>query len=103
MITESMKEYLQKIKGLTYEQIKKRGHVQHCVYLNRIQRRIDRELDFLLWLCIHKPEIFLNEKKLGKERLKKLLLAIKALNPNCDVMLVIENLNFPEEAEEHAD
>lgn len=99
MITEKKRKYLESVEGLTYEEIKKLGHVKHLVYIHRIQKRIDRELDRLLWLCIHEPELFLNKKKSGNERLKKLLLCIKALNPNCDVELIIQNLEFPEAKE----
>ena len=103
MITEKKRKYLEKDKGLTYEQIKKLGHVKHLVYINKIQKRIDIELDLLLWLCIHEPELFLNKKNCGNERLKKLLLCIKALNPNCDVQLVIQNLEFPKEVKENVE
>ena len=96
MITKKKRKYLESIEGLTYEQIKKLGHVKYLQYMYKIQKRIDRELDRFLWLCIHEPELFLNKKNCGNERLKKLLLCIKALNPNCDIQLIIQNLEFSE-------
>ena len=104
MITTKMREYLEKVEGLTYKQIKKLGYAKnYVVFINRIKKRIDRELNYLLWLCIHELELFLNKKKSGNERLKKLLLCIKALNPNCDVQLVIKNLEFPKEVKENVE
>ena len=89
-ITESQKEFLEKI----FKQ-RRRKLPKDSVTLSRIQRRISRELDCLLWLCIHRPELFLDKAHGNEhERLKKLLLAVKALNPNCDVQLVIKNLEF---------
>jgi len=80
--------------------------IKYCVYKNRIQKRIEKELSMLLWLCIHKPDVFLDEEREWEEesgritshrRLKKLLLCIKALNPKIEVELVLKNLEFPEE------
>ena len=80
--------------------------VKHCVYINRIQKRIDRELNMLLWLAINFPEMFLDEDREWRDesgkikshrRLKKLLLSLKALKPNIAVELVLENLEFPKE------
>ena len=80
--------------------------VKHCVYNNRMQKRIDRELDMLFWLCKNHPDVFLDEvteykessgKIMSHRRLKKLLLCLKMLNPNADVELVLKNLDFPED------
>jgi hypothetical protein len=79
--------------------------IKYCVYMNRIQKRLERELDSTLWLAVHHPKILLDEEKeytdsSGKivchRRLKKLLLIIKALNPKIEVELVLKNLEFPE-------
>jgi len=100
MITKKMKEYLKSVLG------KNEKGVKHCVYINRMQKRISRELNHLLWLCIHYPNIFLDEEKEYKDetgkiqshrRLKKLLLCVKALNPKIEVELVLRNLEFPED------
>ena len=74
--------------------------IKHCVYMRRIQQRISRELDMLLWLAINHPQVFLDrehDKNIPNRRLKKLLLALKALNPRCDVELVLSNLKIPRE------
>lgn len=95
-----MKKYLQSIQN------GEKKSVKHCVYINRMQKRITRELDYLLWLCIHHPKIFLDEERehrdeIGKiqshRRLKKLLLCVKALNPKIEVELVLRNLEFPDD------
>lgn len=100
MITKKMRKYLESVSDE-----KKRG-VKHCVYVNRMQKRIDRELSHLLWLCINHPNIFLDEEREHKDetgriqshrRLKKLLLCVKALNPKIEVELVLRNLEFPED------
>lgn len=78
--------------------------IKYCVYLNRIQKRLEREMDMLLWLAINHPEIILDEEREWKNdgkitshrRLKKLLLVVKALNPKMEVELVLRNLDFPE-------
>lgn len=81
---------------------------KYSVYMNRIQRRIDKELDALLWLAIHYPQIFLDEERewsedsgkiMSHRRLKKLLLSLKNLNPKCDVELVLRRLDFPDKEE----
>ena len=83
-----------------------KSKIKHCVYMNRMQKRIDRELKMMLWLAINHPKIFLNEEKewknesgkiISHRRLKTLLLTIKALNPKMEVELVLKNLDFPDE------
>jgi hypothetical protein len=95
-----MKKYLEKLPE------KPKKTIKHCVYMNRIQKRIERELDMLLWLAIHYPEVFLDEEREWKEesgkimshrRLKKLLLVVKALNPKMEVELVLKQLDYNEE------
>jgi len=70
--------------------------IKRAVYLVRIQKRLDRELENLYWLCKNHPDVFLHGYKEDSPnshmRLKKLLLCIKALNPKCDVELVLKNL-----------
>jgi len=82
--------------------------IKHCVYLNRIQRRIEREMNMMLWLAINYPEVLLDEEREYKDdsgkivshrRLKKLLLTLKALNPKCEVELVLRQIDFPENEE----
>ena len=79
--------------------------IKYCVYLSRIQRRIDRELDMLLWLSMHHPEVFLDERRefmeesgkiMSHRRLKKLLLCLKALNPKMEVELVLRDIDYPQ-------
>lgn len=83
----------------------KMKQIKYCVYMNRIQKRIEKEMDSTLWLAIHYPKILLDEEKeyvdsTGKivchRRLKKLLLIVKAVNPKMEVELVLKNLEFPE-------
>lgn len=80
--------------------------IKHSVYSNRMQKRIERELNAMLWLAIHHPKILLDEDKEYRDengkivchrRLKKLLLTVKALNPKMEVELVLKNLDFPEQ------
>jgi hypothetical protein len=104
MITPKMKKWLQKPieKRLT-----KRGRktIKYCVYMHRMRSRIDRELDMALWLARNHPSVFFGERRTlneynhliwkkskRKERLKKLLLVIKALNPKCNIELVLREI-----------
>lgn len=93
-------------KWLQNDKTEKSKHtVFYCVYMRRIQKRIARELDMLLWLAVHHPNVFLNKSEVindfghathkrdeSKKRLKKLLLTVKVLNPNCNVELVFQNI-----------
>ena len=66
------------------------------VYRKRINAWIDETLDMMFWLAKNNPDIFLNPEKYGNDRLKKLLLIIKASMKNgIDVELVksVENQN----------
>jgi hypothetical protein len=83
--------------------------IKYCVYMNRIQKRLERELDSTLWLAVNHPKILLDEEKeytdsSGKivchRRLKKLLLIVKAVNPKVEVELVLKNLEFPEKEQQ---
>jgi len=103
MITKKMQEYLLKHAASGTGDAKEK--IKHCVYMNRMQKRIDRELKMMLWLAINHSRIFLDEEKEWKNeagkivshrRLKALLLTIKALNPKMEVELVLKNLDFPE-------
>lgn len=105
MITSSMKKWLEMVEQNPQMQ----KSVKYCVYMNRIQKRIDKEMNALLWLAIHNPKILLDEEKEYRDssgkivchrRLKKLLLSIKALNPKIEVELVLKNLDFPEKQSE---
>lgn len=101
MITRKMQKFLEEVEQRP-EMLKK---IKYCVYMNRIQKRIEKEMNSTLWLAVHHPKILLDEEKeyhdaSGKivchRRLKKLLLIIKAVNPKMEVELVLKNLEFPE-------
>jgi hypothetical protein len=108
MITRKMQKFLEEIEK--NPQLMKK--IKTCVYMNRIQKRIEGELDRMLWLAIHNPKILLDEDKeyrdeTGKivchRRMKKLLLTIKALNPKMEVELVLKNIDFPDKEQPLAD
>lgn len=95
-------------KWLETEPKDRKTDSKYAVYMNRIQKRIDKELDALLWLAIHYPQLFLDEERewsensgkiMSHRRLKKMLLALKNLNPKCDVELVLRRLDFPDKEE----
>ena len=106
MITAKMMVFL-----VDYMQRMAKGQkktIKDCVYLNRIHKRIDRELKKALWLSKNCPDIFLDKEKeysndtgtiVCHRRLKALLFTIKYLNPKMEVELVLKNLDFPEENE----
>lgn len=105
MITSKMKKY---IEGLPKNPKEIKRTVKHCVYMNRIQKRFERELKMLLWLAINYPEIALDREReyaddtgkiMSHRRLKTLLLVVKALNPKIEVELVLKNLEFPDNIE----
>lgn len=86
----------------------KKKTIKDCVYLNRIHKRIDRELGKAFWLAQHHPKILLDREReysndtgtiTSHRRLKTLLLIVKFLNPKMEVELVLKNLDFPEEGE----
>lgn len=90
------------LDGLPSEPVK---DIKYCVYINRVQKRIDKELDNLLWLCVNHPEIFIDQetevndltgKIVSHRRLRKLMLCINNLNPNMNVALVLEKLKGEE-------
>lgn len=96
-----MKEYLESLPK-NHKEIKRT--VKHCVYINRMEKRIEREMKMLLWLAINFPEILLDRERefsddtgkiMSHRRLKTLLLVVKALNPKIEVELVLKNLEFP--------
>lgn len=104
MISRKMRKWLE----IPIEQrLTRKGHktVKYCVYMNRIHKTIDRELDLALWLARNHPDVFLGErqtlndyghliwqKSKRKERLKKLLLVLKILQPRCDIELILKGL-----------
>ena len=68
--------------------------INRMVYRKRIDAWLDYTLDTMLWLAKNNPDIFLNPENCGNERLKQLLLTIKALmKDGIDVELVksVEN------------
>lgn len=102
MITKKMKKYL---AGLPPNLKKLKKAVKDSVYMNRIQLRIDRELNMLFWLALSHPDVFLDREReysddtgkiMSNRRLKKLLLIVKALHPNIHAELVLENLEIPD-------
>jgi hypothetical protein len=102
LITLHMKKWLE----TEYPELLKKPNrtIKLCVYLNRIQKRIERELEYTLWLAVHRPDILLNKQitlnEYGHinrardhtyERMKILMLALKALmqKENVNVELVL--------------
>jgi hypothetical protein len=95
MITRKMREWLNSLPENPAKDTK------YCVYMNRIQKRIDEELENLLWLCIKHSDIFIDEEKeindltgkiVSHRRLRKLLICVNNLNPNMNVELVLKKL-----------
>jgi len=100
MITRTMRKWLE----IPIEERLPLGKktVQYCVYMNRIQKRIEEELRTALWLAVNRPDILLGKsvsinayghetkwtKDRSRERLKTLLLIIKALSKGAYVELV---------------
>lgn len=106
MITTKMmnflEDYMQRMSA------GKKKTIKDCVYLNRIHKRIDRELNKAFWLARHYPEILVDREReysddtgtiTSHRRLKTLLLIVKLLNPKIEVELVLKNLDCPEEDE----
>lgn len=98
MITSKMMKFLE-----DYTQrmaMGKKKTVQDSVYINRMQKRIDRELKKGLWLARNHREVFLGGSKASdSNRLKTILFIIKLMNPKIDVELVLKNLK--PEGEKH--
>jgi hypothetical protein len=101
MITPTMRKFLEDVD----KHPEKLKEIKTCVYMNRIQKRIEKEMDATLWLAVHYPNILLDEEReytdaSGKivchRRLKKLILIVKAVNPKMEVDLVLKNIEFPE-------
>jgi len=100
-----MQNYL--IKQANNPSTDAKGKITHCVYMNRMQKRIDREMKMMLWLAVNYPKFLLDEDKEYKDdegnikrnrRLKTLMLTTKAvINPKMNVQLVMDNLSIPEE------
>jgi len=108
MITSKMQKWLESVE----KDPQMKTQIKYCVYMNRIQKRIESELNRTLWLAIHYPQILLDEDKeyrdeTGKivchRRMKKMLLTIKALNPKMEVELVLRSIDFPEKEQPLAD
>ena len=109
MISEGQKKFLETRykKFLAKDKPTKKERILVAVYLHRIRKKIKRELDNLLWLCINYPEIFLCEcskneyghvhkgrkhnPQYGKQRLKTLLKCVMALTNN-DIQLLKEGI-----------
>ena len=91
MITPKMQKWLE-----AYKQRIARGEkktVKDHIYLNRIHKRIDRELGMALLLAKENPEIFSGKMQIGESnRLRTLLFIIKFMNPKIDVQMVLKNL-----------
>ena len=97
MITATMKKWLEN----DYPELSKnRLSIKLHVYLGRLQKRIDKQLNMALWLAVNYPNVFLGKMETvnsygnlihsedrTKERLKLLLLIVKALHPKIDVEL----------------
>lgn len=95
VVTRSIKKYIQEIEG---KKPKKDGYdykyVQYTLYMKRVQKRIERELNMLLWLAINEPDILLAKDLKhfdGKERIRKIMLTVKALiGKNMDPELFLD-------------
>jgi hypothetical protein len=71
------------------------------VYFNRIQHRIDRELNNLYQLSIYFPELFIDEeteindltgKIVSHRRFLRLLYCMNNFNPDCNAAVVLEKI-----------
>jgi hypothetical protein len=103
MFSKKMKEYIMKYDKEKFTNPKSK--IKHYVYMNRMQKGIDEKLNNMLWLAINYPDLFINENKKHKDingkpqanmRLKTLMLTIKALKPKMDVILVLNNMEIPD-------
>jgi hypothetical protein len=107
VLTKTMAKFLQETEGKKPVDYKEYGskYVQHRVYLNRIQKRIERELSMLLWLAQNRPDILLKKPcfndyghvrgrkskySSGNERIRKIMLTVKALIGTKDVELFLD-------------
>jgi hypothetical protein len=99
VVTKKMKIYLGEYNATGTEDNKLK--IKHCVYMNRMHKRIDRELFMGVWLAQHRPDIFRDEGKEHKgsdgklhknARLKMLIDMILAINPKMDLELVLKNM-----------
>lgn len=102
MITGKMLAYLQRAEK--DPQLKKTP--KYAVYINRIQKKIDKDLDNMVLLAKIFPDLLLDEEREWKDetgriiahrRMKKLLITLKLLNPKMEVELVLKNFDFTEE------
>lgn len=98
MITEKMLQFLEEMNEHPNKDVK------YSVYYNRIQKRVNRELEMLLKLCKRFPDVFLDEeveinnlsgKLVSHRRMRNLILCVKYLNPHCDLELVKERVKDP--------
>ena len=108
MITPKLKKFLEDLEERREKGLRIRKTIKYCVYMRRIQNRIDHELDQLLWLCKNRPDIFhgryyneyghlMSSSKPKNERLKKLLQILKVLDFNARLILREEE----EKVEQH--
>lgn len=107
MISKTMQRYLESLKD---EHLNKYDKLKYSVYINRMQKSIDRDLKMLIWLAVNYPEILLNKDKSneygtvvhshnkqvmnGHQRLRLLLSIILAAKPKMEVELVLKNLKM---------
>ena len=107
MITRQQKKWLESSDKTEDGKFIKNG-AKHAVYMSRIQKRIDKELNALTWLAQTYPQIFLDEEKemrdtTGKitphRRLKAILKILMALNPKMEVEMVLKRLDAADSAE----
>lgn len=85
IITDKQREWLQKIVA---------GEPKpkyYGLYMNRVQKQIDKNINNVLWLAKHRPDILLDEGGFGDkprhQRLQALMLIIKILKPHYNVIL----------------
>jgi hypothetical protein len=99
VVTKKMKSYIIKTNSITQnspQEITNKSKIKHCVYMNRMQKRIDRELEMGVWLTKNYPDIFRDENRNNKihnnRRLRALMEMILAINPKMDLLLVLKNM-----------
>lgn len=105
MISSRMIKFLKEAE--LHPELKRTG--KYSVYLNRIQKQIDKNLNNTVEIAKLFPNILLDEEReyrdetgkiVSHRRLKKLLLVVKLVNPKMEVELVLKNLDFPEPLDE---
>jgi hypothetical protein len=99
VVTRTMQKYLEETQGKNPSKDSRSSkYTQHLLYMKRLQKRLERELNMLLWLAVNHPDIFLYKEQNhyrkssfdGKERIRKIMLTVKALIGTKDVELFLD-------------